>query len=156
MFVCNVNYCDFCMCMFSTAKGGDFPPYIECIFRDVEFWETCVTKAKQFFAVCLLPEMLGNWYTQPAVTSPDACHSTHCGQNVASGSQEQQVYCYCCGLEEGTMIACDNEACKIEWFHKECLKMKSVSRGKWYCPNCRKLPQFLNAKVKLQNNCSTN
>ena len=80
-------------------------------------------KAKQFFATCLLPEVLGNWYTQPAVTSADVCCST---QNFVMSSQEQQVYCYCHGPEEGTMIACDNKACTIEWFHKECLKMKSV------------------------------
>ena len=145
MFVCDVNYCDFCVCTFSTTKGEDFPPYIECICRDDEFWEACIVKAKQFFTVCLLPEILGNWYTRPAVTSADTSCNT---QNATSGSQEQQVYCYCCGPEEGTMIACDNKACRIEWFHKECPKIKSVPRGKWYCPDCRKLPQLLKGKGK--------
>ena len=148
LFVCNVDYCDFCVCTFSTTKEGDFPPYIERIVRDDEFWEACITKAKQFFAVCLLPEILGNWYTRPVITSADACRNTHSSENVASGSQDQQVYCYCHGPDEGTMIACDNKACKIEWFHKDCLKMKSVPRGKWYCPDCRKLPQFLKGKGK--------
>ena len=150
LFVCSVDYCDFCVCTFATTKDGDFPPYIEHIVRDNKSWETCIMKAKQFFATCLLPEVLENWYTRPAVTSADVCCST---QNFVTSSQEQQVYCYCHGPEEGTMIACDNKACTIEWFHKKCLKMKSVPLGKWYCPDCTKLPQFLKgkAKVKLRN-----
>ena len=31
-------------------KEGDFPSYIERIYRDDEFWDACVTKAKRFFA----------------------------------------------------------------------------------------------------------
>ena len=48
LFVCSVDYCDFCVCTFATAKEGDFQPYIEHIVTDNEFWETCIMKAKQF------------------------------------------------------------------------------------------------------------
>ena len=37
------------------------------------------------------------------------------------------------------MIACENEECTIEWFHIECLMIKAIPKGKWYCPDCRKL-----------------
>ena len=63
---------------------------------------------------------------------------------------EVPVYCLCPGSEEGTMIACDNPNCQIEWFHTSCLQMTIVPKGKakWYCPDCRVLPQFLK-KTKI-------
>ena len=140
MFVCNVEYCDFCVCTFPESVD-EFSPYVERIFRDIEFWEDCVEKAKHFFTVCLLPEILGKWYTRPAVSS-----GTNQSNQSNSSDNEVGQYCYCRGPDEGTMIACDNTDCKIEWFHTKCLKLQSIPRGKWYCPDCRKLPCFLKGK----------
>ncbi|KAG5378628.1 hypothetical protein IGI04_026470 [Brassica rapa subsp. trilocularis] len=36
----------------------------------------------------------------------------------------------------GEMIACDNNECKIEWFHFGCVGLKDQPKGKWYCPDC--------------------
>ena len=140
MFVCNVDYCDFCVCAFPESVD-EFSPYVERIFRDIEFWEDCVEKAKHFFTVCLLLEILGKWYTRPAVSS-----GTNQSNQSNSSDNEVGQYCYCRGPDEGTMIACDNTDCKIEWFHTKCLKLQSIPRGKWYCPDCRKLPCFLKGK----------
>ena len=73
MSVCNVDYCDFCACTFSTQKEGDFSLYIKHIYIKMINFEiiACVTKSKHFLTVCLLPEILENWYTRPAVTSAD-------------------------------------------------------------------------------------
>ena len=30
----------------------------------LNFWKECVEKACHFFTTCLLPEILGNWYTR--------------------------------------------------------------------------------------------
>ena len=60
MFVCGVRYCDFCVCMFPEQESL---PRVECIERNEEFWGNCLLKAKNFFDLCLLPELLGNWYT---------------------------------------------------------------------------------------------
>ena len=27
----------------------------------------------------------------------------------------------------------------VKWFHMECLQITSVPKGRWYCPDCRKL-----------------
>ena len=35
------------------------------------------------------------------------------------------------------MIKCDNDNCTIEWFHYDCMRLKSKPKGKWFCPNCR-------------------
>jgi len=38
----------------------------------------------------------------------------------------------------GEMIACDNDDCKTEWYHLECLGMEKPPKTKtWYCPDCR-------------------
>ena len=49
-----------------------------------------------------------------------------------------EVYCYCNGPDEGKMIGCDNDKCVIQWFHLDCLKITSIPKGKWFCPDCRK------------------
>ena len=55
MFVCNVNYCDFCVRTFPLEESS---PHIEHIFRNDDFWRECLTKAEIFFTTCLLPELL--------------------------------------------------------------------------------------------------
>eukprot|EP00250_Pteridium_aquilinum_P012017 c20456_g1_i2 orf=457-1257(-) len=48
----------------------------------------------------------------------------------------EPTYCYCQNVSFGKMIACDNENCKIEWFHFQCVGIKDQPKGKWYCPDC--------------------
>ena len=55
---------------------------------------------------------------------------------AASTAQNSEVWCYCKG-KDGEMIFCDNDTCTIRWFHTECLKLPTVPKGKWYCPDCR-------------------
>ena len=162
MLVCGVECCDFCVCTFPKEEGS--LPHSECIKRNEEFWETCLLKASNFFRSCLLPELLGNWYTRPIITSssvPDdsmdciaASTSESVGQlqpdcSTATASQDSELYCYCRGLEAGSMIACDNNECKIEWYHMSCLLMTSIPKGKWYCPDYRLLPQFQRKKKSM-------
>uniref|UniRef100_A0A1I7ZCK5 PHD-type domain-containing protein n=1 Tax=Steinernema glaseri TaxID=37863 RepID=A0A1I7ZCK5_9BILA len=50
----------------------------------------------------------------------------------------EPTYCICQRISFGDMIGCDNEECKIEWFHFECVKLTKKPKGKkWYCPQCR-------------------
>lgn len=51
-------------------------------------------------------------------------------------------YCKCNGISYGSMIACENPDCVIEWFHVGCvgLNENAMPKGKWYCPDCA--PQF--------------
>ncbi|CAJ0752187.1 1924_t:CDS:10 [Entrophospora sp. SA101] len=36
----------------------------------------------------------------------------------------------------GEMIGCDGENCPIEWFHLDCVDLKAVPEGRWYCEHC--------------------
>ncbi|KAI8639599.1 hypothetical protein BD408DRAFT_421222 [Parasitella parasitica] len=48
----------------------------------------------------------------------------------------EPLYCYCSQVSFGEMVACDSGDCEIEWFHLECVGLKTPPRGKWYCKNC--------------------
>ncbi|CCH58721.1 hypothetical protein TBLA_0A09360 [Henningerozyma blattae CBS 6284] len=39
----------------------------------------------------------------------------------------EPTYCYCNDVSYGKMVACDNDDCKIEWFHYNCIKKDMAS-----------------------------
>ena len=131
-----------CVCTFN---GNNTGIYTERIFKDKMFWNDSVYKAQTFFKTCILPELLGKWYTRPScdirAVKTDQIPGPS-GANDTSTALQERKYCYCGGPEEGRMIGCDNEDCIIEWFHTSCLKINDIPRGKWYCPDCRRLPKF--------------
>ena len=143
MFVRDVEYSDFCVCTFASDTCSKENVHIERMHKDTDFWQECVPKVELFFRNCLLPEVLGKWYTRPT-----QCTSTSNPTSTPAISSTEQMYCYCRGPEESTMIPCDNPDCPIEWFHLECLHLRNVPKGKWFCPDCRKLSKFLKAKKK--------
>ncbi|KAL5419093.1 hypothetical protein PMIN03_000621 [Paraphaeosphaeria minitans] len=71
--------------------------------------------------------------------------------------EDEERYCICDGISEGSMILCDNHVsqlwrdlrpthandnqCEKEWFHFACVGLKEgelpARRVKWYCPDCR-------------------
>ena len=160
LFVCDVEYCDFCMCTFASDQD-ESTLHIERIYKDETFWDECLAKAKQFFMTCLLPELLGKWYTRPTVPQRDNSQCERAEQSSNSDQsnnmdqlqqiqQNQGTFCYCHGPDTGTMIGCDNKDCSIQWFHIKCLRIKEscIPKGKWYCPDCQKLPKFGKGKGK--------
>ncbi|KAF9239622.1 hypothetical protein BU15DRAFT_46599 [Melanogaster broomeanus] len=60
------------------------------------------------------------------------------GPTVPADPNEAR-YCYCNQVSFGTMIGCDNEACKLEWFHLGCTGLSEVpnKKTKWYCRECK-------------------
>ncbi|GAA6009705.1 hypothetical protein JCM10207_004162 [Rhodosporidiobolus poonsookiae] len=50
----------------------------------------------------------------------------------------EPTYCYCDRVAFGEMIACENEDCKREWFHLECVELDAAPEGTWYCTECIK------------------
>eukprot|EP00041_Stephanoeca_diplocostata_P000872 m.17502 g.17502 ORF g.17502 m.17502 type:complete len:281 (-) comp11242_c0_seq2:539-1381(-) len=49
----------------------------------------------------------------------------------------EQRYCYCNQVSFGEMVGCDNDDCKLEWFHYACVGLTEAPKGKWFCPDCR-------------------
>ena len=144
------------------GNSQDSNVHIERIYKNHGFRTECITKAQHFFRTCLLPEIMGNWYTRLSDFTSSSSHdeqpsSSENTENQAvedlsenSNDCDQPRYCYCRGPEAGTMIGCDNPDCPIEWFHIECLQIHTIPKGKskWYCPDCRKLTKFLRKSTK--------
>ena len=55
--------------------------------------------------------------------------------------EDDTKYCICKQVSFGEMIACDNENCKIEWFHYDCVGLSEEPTSTWLCPTCSKLPK---------------
>ena len=138
IFLCRAEYCDFCVCTFPSETGPSI--HIERVLPDYDFWKSCVDKATQFFKTCILPELLGKWYTRPvtvdasteevsgSTTSPITTSQE--GACLDSQSQKQQVLCcYFQQPDDGSadMIGCDNLNCLNQWFHLQCLKIKTIT-----------------------------
>ncbi|KAF0690138.1 Aste57867_18463 [Aphanomyces stellatus] len=48
----------------------------------------------------------------------------------------EPLYCHCRRISYGQMIGCDNEDCKYEWFHFDCVGLTEQPSGAWYCKDC--------------------
>lgn len=68
-------------------------------------------------------------------------------QQQQQSQPQQPVYCTCKKPSYGQMIACDGKSCDFEWFHYECVGLKSPPKGKWYCRKCQ---ESLDAKTAAQ------
>ena len=104
-----------------------------------------------FFTTAILPELMGKFYSR---TSDEQLLVTRPPSRPTSSSPEADepsspTYCYCNGPDEGRMVGCDNPSCRFGWFHLDCLGLKTEPKAKqWYCPDCRKLPNFQKKKKK--------
>lgn len=121
-----------------------------------------------FFDRAVMPELTGRFFSRPSSVqksppvieelegtssgvddSTSVLETSETADDEDSRMDEKQRYCYCQGPEEGEMVGCDNPDCKYEWFHLKCLGFDSAPTSTfWYCPDCRKLPQFRRRKAK--------
>ena len=69
LFCTGANYCDFNVYTKESI-------HIEQIKPDNSFWEETVRKAKKFFEIGILPQLLGRWFSHP----PEQIVITNCSQ----------------------------------------------------------------------------
>ena len=122
LFVCGHTYGDF---VIWTQKSY----HCKWVVKDEVLWEEMLPKARHFFQVGVLPELLGKCYTR---LSPVACPVIVV--NVDSSEKPQALWCYC--QESGDMVACDRGSCQYEWN----VERTSANRG---CRNATQLPTQL-------------
>ncbi|XP_070189196.1 uncharacterized protein [Littorina saxatilis] len=133
MALSETNFCDFVVW---TKKGL----HVERVLFDADFWQDSVVKMTEFFSAVVLPELVAHFFSQPR---PQVLLPSPTKAASQAHSTEGQLYCICKRTEdEDDMVACDNENCKLEWFHFFCVGIRSKPKGQWYCPECRQLPQF--------------
>jgi len=58
---------------------------------------------------------------------------------VNEADPNEPTYCYCKRVSFGEMVGCENDKCKIEWFHFACVGLDPTVKlkGKWYCKECK-------------------
>lgn len=128
-------YCDFVVC--GVENEGNAHLLIERILPDTQHWNRVLPKLEAFWRICILPEILGRWYTRRPtlpVTMP-----------------KDGGICFCRAVPDKSIITCSNTDCPYKDFHASCLALDSVTMPKtWYCPNCSRLPQFKRGKGMSQ------
>ncbi|ORY06887.1 inhibitor of growth proteins N-terminal histone-binding-domain-containing protein [Clohesyomyces aquaticus] len=89
----------------------------------------------------------GGSRASPATTADDESLQSDVGtededmSGVGGGDQEEDEsddtkYCFCQRVSFGDMVACDNDNCRFQWFHWECVGIKEEPVGDWLCPEC--------------------
>ena len=136
LFTSDKKYDDFVVCLFNAQNSPVF--VMERICKDQAYWEQSLPKLSRFWRTCVLPEILGRWYTRK------------CDTPTAPGNSVD--ICYCRRDTGQATVTCTNSACHFHTFHLCCLAIMSPIPNQWYCPHCRKWPEF---KKSRGNNKST-
>lgn len=124
-------FCDFVLCGIDSEEKAHI--VVDRILPDKQHMDSALSKLEAFWRHCILPEVLGRWYTRklPAAI-PDN------GDRI----------CFCRNDLTEPTITCDNTECPYKKFHSPCLGLGShtMPKGSWYCPHCSRLPQFKKQK----------
>lgn len=118
MGILKLSYCDF---VSWTTKGL----FLERVMCANSYINDHAPHFKKFFCDYLLPEILTR-----------NLQTTRSAQPPPKKKKRKDLFCICRKGEAGDMVACDNDKCKIELFHFECVGLSSAPVGEWYCPNC--------------------
>ena len=127
---CHRNHNDFVVCAFDGQDKAVF--VFERIYPDPDHWEKVVPKLTDFWKKCILPEIIARWYTRK-------CH-------IPEILPDDGSICYCRKNDKEKTVICSNKDCPYLAFHQSCLAITGPLPKNWYCPHCRKLPQFKKGK----------
>ena len=132
LFTCNKPHNDFVVCAFDSNGNSSF--VIERSHPDNAHWQTALQKLTTFWRICILPEILGRWYTRK-------CH-------LEVVLPADSGICYCRSTDQENTVTCSNNDCPFAKFHSSCLAITGPLPRKRYCPHCRRLPKFKKARAK--------
>ena len=142
LHVCKLTYADFVVW---TETGL----VVERIHEDASFCDDLVGDVHHFFKYGVLPEIIGKWYSRKPIADSDGVVPVVLNRDGVDDDEDyEKLWCFCQQPSFGRMIQCDDEQCTITWFHCECLRIRSVPKGKWYCPSCRKVQELKRKKCK--------
>ena len=123
--ITKLKYCDFVVFAFNVNNQPVI--FHERIYPDFTLWESLQPKLTTFWRICILPEILGRWYTRK-------CHMPSLVQVPVSCNDNN--ICYCRKATEEETITCSNPKCPYMKFHLSCLRSSDQMPKIWYCPTC--------------------
>jgi len=153
MFVCGKEYCDFVVWTPDNI-------HIERVQPDQLFWNEARRKAETFFKSAILPELVCKRFSRPIPAIPPSpqtaepkslqilnndCNTTSSATVI--DNSDSGLICICRKVYDDTedrVVGCDNQNCPFVWLHFKCVNLKRAPKktSTWYCPDCRKLPEF--------------
>ena len=111
MHVTQRTYCDFVVWRHHSSL------HIERLKPDQTCISEALSKAKQFFTLCILPELTGKWFTRQRDISDIEVQ--------ADDDEHEGTWCYSKESKGGGMVACDDQKCEIKgflWYAWKCQK----------------------------------
>ena len=85
--------------------------HIERIMLDETLIKSALPIAEEFYELCILPELLGKWYTLEQPPRDPTLQT----------EEDDGLWCHCKEHKGGDMVCCDNKSCTTTWFHLECV-----------------------------------
>ena len=98
LFVTDRKHCDFVVCSFLNNKQTMF--FMERIYKDPSHWGSVLPKLTKMWRTCILPEVLGRWYTRKHNIAAPPPMSTP-GKSI----------CYCRRPPDEMIVRCENLKC---------------------------------------------
>ena len=95
--------------VYAVDQKGSAHLMIERIFLMSSIKTKVLPKLEAFWRICVLPEVLGRWYTRRCMVE-------------VKGPSDGSI-CFCRTLCDGDTVACSNEECPYGRFHKSCLSI---------------------------------
>jgi len=105
LFTTERRHCDFVVCAFDISVKAVIMQ--ERIYPNNKHWEVVLPKLEAFWRICILPEIIGRWYTRKCVLPA----SKPLGNGI----------CFCRMARDETSIPCSNHECPYVKFHMSCL-----------------------------------
>ena len=110
------NYNDFVVCSIKV----NFEFVCQKVTPNQHHWDTVLPKLTNFWRICLLPEILGRWYTQKRDITLKQC--------------DAGAVCFCTDETGEAVVHCSNTACLFSTYDLSCLKLMGVPKN-WMCPH---------------------
>ena len=122
--LCKLAYCDFVM-----WTNKDLA--VERISADEHFFRSRLDNLQHFFVYGIMPEIMGKWYSRKPITNAEGIVPqtvTHASSNT--DVQESNKTVVLLQYAQLWKYGCVTKKCSIQWFHFECLSIRSKPRGK--------------------------
>ena len=129
-----IKYCEFVVCAIDEKKSVNL--IVLRIYPDVQHWNSVLPKLETFWRICILPEILGQWYTRRFTVPPKL--------------PDKDGICFCRKIRHEETISCSN---KKTWYCPHCSRLPQFKRRGGTRTSAQPPTASIQAAMKLDNIC---